>query len=204
MRNNMSKKKKTSPQEIIKRAHKSASMAIGDNFEAITADEAHTRTDDKRFIAWEKWVDPYGDNWEEHEWPGAFSPGGAEMEFDEDNIEEVGMPIDLGRNIRILNTPLGIIPLTEESKPSTVFNFWLAVTNFPITRKMVSILDDVEGVEILTIYTRYRFRISIGKLFKDREVMDRINRRMAAYLEHKESKKCQLNLTGELYRKKAN
>ena len=42
------------------------------------------------------------------------------------------------------------------------------------------------GTESLDIFTRYRFRIAIGKLFTERDVMADINNRILAYLESKE------------------
>ena len=39
-------------------------------------------------------------------------------------------------------------------------------------------IQSVDGVEALDIYTRYRFRIAIGKLFKDRDVMFQIQTKL--------------------------
>ncbi len=207
---NMKDKKKISPlqalNDALKTEKEAAEMAIGANFVAVTPDteNTHTRKDDKHYIEWERWVDPYGDNWKQEEWPGAFSPDGSDTEFDEENIDDDDPGFELGRHLRIMTTPLGLIPLTEQSRPSTVFNFWKGTTNFRITNQMVALLNDTDGVEILNVFTRYRFRIGIGKLFQDRKVMDSISEKIDAYLEHKEKPTCPLKLSGEMYRKKAN
>lgn len=199
------KRKRISPLQALKSAQKSVEMTIGDNFEVISINEKISRKDKKLGIAWEKWKDPYGDNWQDEEWPGALSPQGVNTEFTSENIDDDDFPIEIGRRVRMMPTPLGMIPLTEESNPSKVFNFWTGYTNFKITKKIIAIIDDVEGVETQTYFTRYRFRVGIGKLFKDREVLDCINHRVAAYLKHLEtSPPCQIKLSGEIYRKKAN
>jgi hypothetical protein len=49
-------------------------------------------------------------------------------------------------------------------------------TNFDITRRVAETIEITEGVETLDIYTRYRFRISVGKAFEDSMVMRTINK----------------------------
>ena len=197
-------RKKISPLQALTLAQKSTEMIIGDNFEVVSANDKISYIDKKQGIHWEKWRDPYGDNFKEEEWPGAISPGGEDMEFNSDNIALDALPFELGRNIKIMQTSLGIIPLTEESRPGKVFNFWLGHTNFSITNKMVTIIDDIPGVETLSVFTRYRFRIGIAKLFKDREVLHCVNHRIAAYLALRETNPCPIKLSGEIFRKKAN
>ena len=45
-------------------------------------------------------------------------------------------------------------------------------TNFDITKNVQQIISSVTGVEILDIFTRYRFRIAVAKAVKDRNVMN--------------------------------
>ena len=80
-------------------------------------------------------------------------------------------------------TPMGIIPITEYSTPSKVFNFWMAHTNFDITPKINSLIEKSEGVETLDVFTRYRLRIGIGKAFDTGKVMRQINASIAQHLE---------------------
>jgi hypothetical protein len=69
---------------------------------------------------------------------------------------------------------MGMIPLHEKTACTKIFKFWIGHTNFNITPNIANIIEQVEGIEILDIFTRYRFRIAVGKAFKDRDVMNNI------------------------------
>lgn len=124
----------------------------------------------KPLIIWEKWKDPFGADDDEDpvytEW----------TEEAEDNDVSIAQA-------RVMVTPMGLIPFSENTNPSKIFKFWLAHTNFTISKSLVSLIEKVEGVETLDIYTRYRFRISVGKGFNDREVMSDINTRLYSHIE---------------------
>jgi hypothetical protein len=152
-----------------------------------------------RQIAWEKWVDPYGENMEADEWPGAFGNFETDKEIeriqriergeeDEDEWNEDyfepkysgGLPVHKKpAPMKILTTPMGIIPITEWSAPSRVFNFWIGHSNFRMTEEIQDIIDNTDGVESLDIFTPYRFRIAVGKAFNSilvkKDVMKRLN-----------------------------
>jgi hypothetical protein len=85
-------------------------------------------------------------------------------------------------SIRVMATPMGIIPVTENTASSKIFNFWVGHTNFNISRKIAQIIEDTSGVETLDVFTRYRFRIAIGKVFTDSNVMKNINDNVYEYL----------------------
>jgi hypothetical protein len=85
-------------------------------------------------------------------------------------------------SIRVMATPMGIIPVTENTASSKIFNFWVGHTNFNISRKIAQIIEDTNGVETLDVFTRYRFRIAIGKVFTDSNVMKNINDNVYEYL----------------------
>ena len=78
-------------------------------------------------------------------------------------------------SIRVMATPMGIIPITENTSSSKIFNFWMGHTNFSITHRVAEIIEEAEGVETLDVFTRYRFRIAIGKAFIDSSIMKNIN-----------------------------
>lgn len=134
----------------------------------------------KPMIVWQKWVDPFGKNPEDVEWPG-FKDHDVSDDFDDDESEstidkEVEKIQEIKSNpIQVIATPMGIIPYNEHTACSKIFNFWVGHTNFNITSAIAKIIEDSEGVEILDIFTRYRFRIAIGKLFEDNLVMKKIN-----------------------------
>lgn len=121
-------------------------------------------------IIWEKWVDPYGSDLDSVEWPG----------YNENNIieddEEIKSPTF--QKINVLATKMGIIPFNEHTDCSRIFNFWIGHSNFNITKKIANILQSIDGVETLDIFTRYRFRISFGKAFEERTIIDNINNRI--------------------------
>ena len=155
-------------------------------------------TTDKKII-WEKWHDPYGETLEESEWPGAFgtfetddmvdkmkrrSSGEKGEEWDEDSYKEIVPTTEAiarlqTKPMKLLATPLGLIPMTEWSTPSKVFNFWMGHTNFRITKNIQDIIDGTDGVETFDVFSSYRFRIAIGKAFDSievkKELMNKLN-----------------------------
>ena len=133
-------------------------------------------------IAWEKWRDPYLVD-EELEEIIADSLGGLTeeeeglyQEFSEE-LEESD-PFMPSKNMKILMTNFGVMPVTDSNSVSKSFNFWTGHTNFNISDSVSKDIQSVEGVEALDIYTRYRFRIAIGRLFKDRDVMHNIQEKL--------------------------
>lgn len=118
-----------------------------------------------KIIGWEKWSDPFkkvddvdiiplGDE--------EYSP------YDENEMKIIT------KKIPVVSTQMGIVPLGEWLEPGEVFNFWVGHANFNITADIVSQIEVVEGVEILDVFTRYRFRIGIGSMFKDGTVMRKV------------------------------
>jgi len=79
------------------------------------------------------------------------------------------------RHFKAVATPMGIIPINESTTSGKVFNFWVGHTNFNISKPIAEVIENAEGVETLDIFTRYRFRISVGKAFDDSTVMRNIN-----------------------------
>lgn len=121
-------------------------------------------------IVWEKWVDPFGQALEEAKWTDYENEIDTLSDIEYIDDEDMEM-----RPIKAIATPMGIIPYNELTAPSSLFNFWVGHTNFDITKKIVDIIEKSDGVEILDIFTRYRFRIGIGKCFNDSETMKSIN-----------------------------
>lgn len=120
-------------------------------------------------IIWEKWVDPFGENMDEAQWNN----------YDNEESESDGYPEmeeikGSGKPIRVIASPLGLIPYNEYTSSAKIFNFWVGHTNFNLSSEIVNAFEKCEGIEILDIFTRYRFRIAIGKCFIDNEVMRNI------------------------------
>lgn len=136
-------------------------------------------------IIWQKWMDPFG----EDEFPEISSDIDPEFYDDEpsENITEASHPKNpiintIKRNIKVIATPMGIIPVTDNTASGKIFNFWMGHSNFNITKKVASLIEETDGVETLDIFTRYRFRISVGKAFNDSDVMRNINDNVYSYL----------------------
>ncbi len=127
----------------------------------------------KLFIAWEKWADPYCENLDEFEEPD-YVP--------EEDGQLLSPPQQIQKGMKFIMTPMGVVPLAEHSVPSKVFNFWVGHTNFPITYNVRDIIENIEGVEILCIFTKYRMRIGVGKLFNSGKVRQHINNSLDKYL----------------------
>ena len=77
---------------------------------------------------------------------------------------------------------MGLVPLTEYTIPSKIFNFWVAHTNFSITDAVAQIVDEAEGVETLDIFTRYRMRIGVGHVFDSQLVKSHIEQLLYKHL----------------------
>lgn len=139
-------------------------------------------------IMWEKWVDPFGQDMDEAKWTDYNNDitdidnilngdSDNEEEDDEDNdTEKKQFHKPISRNpVKVIASPLGLIPYNEHTASGKIFNFWLGHTNFSITEKVKDTIEQCDGVEILDIFTRYRFRIAIGKCFNDADVIKSIN-----------------------------
>lgn len=136
----------------------------------------------KNQIIWEKWYCPFGqDDPEAESLLDQISMN--ELLEDTESIpdESTMVPVDeqkLSRQFsgqKFMITPMGVMPITDNTISTKIFNFWTGHTNFNISRNIANTIQNCEGVESLDIFTRYRFRISIGKAFKDSEVMNTIN-----------------------------
>lgn len=135
-------------------------------------------------IKWEKWVDPFGRDMDEAKWTDynddIVDIGG--MVDDNPDDEDYPKPISSNNPIKVIASPLGLIPYNEHTASGKIFNFWLGHTNFNVSSTVKDIIEDCDGVEILDIFTRYRFRIAIGKCFNDSDTMSLINDKIYTFL----------------------
>ena len=53
---------------------------------------------------------------------------------------------------------------------SSNFDCWVGHTNFDITPSVFNAMNELEGVEILKVFSRYRFFIGVGRMFKFKNV----------------------------------
>jgi hypothetical protein len=140
-------------------------------------------------IIWQKWLDPFGnesDDTEHDPYTGNYYDeehyNDTEEEEDEDEILKKNLTKN--KQVKVIATPMGIIPMNENTMSGKIFNFWMGHTNFNITKKVADIIEQTDGVETLDIFTRYRFRIGVGKAFDDSSVMRTINKRVYGEINH--------------------
>ena len=132
-------------------------------------------------IIWEKWIDPFGEDIEETQW-NDYDEDGDQLET---LLDQQQLFKNTSRPIRVISSPMGLIPYNEYTSSSKIFNFWVGHTDFNLSKKVVSLIEDCCGVEILDIFTRYRFRIAIGKCFNDNLVMNNIKEVIIKYFDEK-------------------
>lgn len=135
---------------------------------------------DENLIIWQKWFDPFGEDDSESKSSIdslRHNEEEDENEDEEDNFDNANH-LYSKKPLRAIATPMGLIPYTENTASSKIFNFWVGHSNFDLSARVVNIIEDTEGTETLDVFSRYRFRIAIGKAFDDAKVMKNINDRV--------------------------
>lgn len=87
-----------------------------------------------------------------------------ESTYEQEEQQELSNPAKLALNNKIMED-IGMI---------TNFDCWIGHTNFDITPDIKKNLDSVKGIEVLKIFSRYRFFIGIGKMFDFKSVRNGI------------------------------
>ena len=64
--------------------------------------------------------------------------------------------------------------LSNEIALMSSFDCWIGHTNFDITPSIKETLNEINGVEILKICSRYRFFIGVGRMFDFKNVREEI------------------------------
>ena len=135
-------------------------------------------------VYWEPWIDAYNnDDFLQME---ALLDELAIPHENEDITEqelelmnEIANQEMFSKPLQTIMTPFGVMPVSESTLASTKFKFWTGHTNFKLQQYHLEIIDsDCEGVETVDILTPLRFRISIGKLFRDRDVMFELRKKL--------------------------
>lgn len=138
-------------------------------------------------ILWQKWTNPYEiapddladlanlpesniDDIDDDIWRGG-------VENEQPDSEKY---IEIKSNTKAMFTPMGVVPINEHTPCTKTFKFWIGHTNFNLSKNLASVIEQTSGVETLDIFTRYRFRIGIGKAFRDRDVMSKVQENLYA------------------------
>jgi hypothetical protein len=134
-------------------------------------------------IIWEKWVDPFGGDLDETKW-NSYNKDEQDIDYDV-LLENEIVNNQMNKPVKVISTPMGLIPYNEYTASSKIFNFWVGHTNFNLTQNIVDCIEECEGIEILDVFTRYRFRIGIGKCFNDSDIMAAVSSQINRYLDDK-------------------
>lgn len=114
-------------------------------------------------VYWQKWEDPLQEELD------------SDAIEDDEEWEDDGGPfpfIKAEKPVKALMTPYGVLPLTNHVLASTRFKLWEGHTNFKLGQRHLQAIESCNGVEAVNIDTPYRFKIAVGKLFRDRDVMN--------------------------------
>lgn len=133
-------------------------------------------------IIWQKWFDPFGSDEDTNIEPKHLLENSEKLNDHLEYSEETEEDHISSKPVRAIATPMGLIPYTENTASGKIFNFWIGHTNFSITKKIANIIENADGVETLDVFTRYRFRIAIGKVFDASKIMKQINDQVYEYL----------------------
>ena len=134
-------------------------------------------------VYWEKWIDAF--EVEEEVWEEESSEVQELLANEETLLEQEDLLHKFTSHIRSIITPFGVLPLTEQTKASNYFKLWVGHSNFKLTEDFYKIIGQTSGIEAVDILTPYRFRIAVGKMFIDREVMTKLRDKMVSHVADK-------------------
>jgi len=104
------------------------------------------------------------------------------------------------RHVRLVIGPYGLLPLNENAVTEKLYKFWVGHCNFDITETIKEKIESIDGVEVLRVWTRYRFWLGIGNLFDDFIVQSNIENLLIN--KNKKNKNVALNALVKVMKKK--
>lgn len=103
-------------------------------------------------------------------------PKQEESDMDEndsfdDNDDEAWIRMSGGEEPqKLINTPWGLFSVKDNFNPLKQFVWWVGHTNFTVGHKTGKLLGKIPGIEFISVKSRYRFMIAVGKAFTFSEV----------------------------------
>lgn len=94
----------------------------------------------------------------------------------EQEILDVLQQIDRGETLNIISSPNGIFIMDEHNNPGNNYKLWDFHANFDLTPRIMRMIGEHAGVEVLKCFTRYRGWIGIGNLFDEKTIFKNINK----------------------------
>lgn len=120
-------------------------------------------------ILWSEWHDPLAEM--------MYDDDDDDIDDDDDDDEDESEVKLKRKNFsHLLVNHLGVMPIDEKSLISNRRKLWEANTNFDITPKIVKIVSQVPGVEILRVLTRYSMIVGFGLAFNDNSIKNNIDK----------------------------
>lgn len=141
-------------------------------------------------IQWLKWEDPLVPKKDEDD---------LETKYHKDSFKEFEELED--RHVRLVIGPYGLLPLNENSVTAKLYKLWVGHCNFDITESIKEKIESISGVEILRIWTRYRFWLGVGNMFDDYKVQQDIENALINK-NNKKNKNAGLNALIKVMKKK--
>ena len=124
-------------------------------------------------IAWERWDEDVV----EQEIVENFYDKHEDIE-DEEGVEEALAFLE--RIPSLVTTPMGMFQLHDKMNIMNQFDCWMGYTNFDITKSVEETIESSEGVELLSVMTRYRFFLGVGKMFSFSDVRRSIESKLCS------------------------
>ena len=116
-------------------------------------------------LAWEPWDE---DSLEQEIVENFYEVNESMDEEDEGLVNDALLFLD--RIPSLVTTPMGMYQLHDKMSVINQFDCWTGHTNFNITTSVQEAIEKVDGVELLSIQSRYRFFLGVGKLFSFSDV----------------------------------
>lgn len=147
------------------------------------------KTKNKPEIRFEFWIDPLQNSQPNDDNAISDLEENSYLEVDDELLLPEVLSTDKDVNVvpmeTLVTTPLGFTSLTNQNLLSSYFNFWIGHTNFDVVKEYENLISAVQGVESFEIYTRYRFRIGVGRLFQTGKVLSNVSKVMIKYEKQK-------------------
>lgn len=84
--------------------------------------------------------------------------------------EEFNTSEESGSGVNGIFTPLGILQLSSNNTPISQWRIFLGRTNFDMTENEVMVLNEIDGIEMIHVFSRYTFIVAIGSMWNWSEV----------------------------------
>ncbi len=131
-------------------------------------------------IAWESWNSKV----EEMSSYEIDAEEDSEIGEDLESMASIAFPADLmSFQPTVIHTPIGVYPEESVLKPSDRWDCWIGHTNFDITHEIANTIEEVEGIEALSILGRYTFFVGVATLFDIKDVRRDIEAKLCEYTE---------------------